>query len=221
MKKNKIMRWASALLVLTLLTTCAISGTFAKYVTSTTGNDRARVAYWGFDEQAHIDIDLFDTEYANVRSQTGDNVMAPGTEHDTFVSFHYNDVNGFTAPEVAYTFTIDVETEGNYAELDANPNFYWTLERYDGVVETYDTLAQLVTAMNYLSGDKSGTGTYPANGLPQTYDQARDGFYVGWVWKYEDAENLVAQDMRDTAMGNAAHLDSVSLTLTITAEQID
>ena len=44
MKKNKAMRLASALMVLTLLTTCVISSTFAKYTTSANGEDSARVA---------------------------------------------------------------------------------------------------------------------------------------------------------------------------------
>ena len=44
MKKNKMMRIASVLLVAVILTTCAISGTFAKYVTSGNGSDNARVA---------------------------------------------------------------------------------------------------------------------------------------------------------------------------------
>jgi hypothetical protein len=47
MKKNKMMRLASGLLVLTLLTTCIISGTFAKYVASGETSDSARVAKWG------------------------------------------------------------------------------------------------------------------------------------------------------------------------------
>lgn len=47
MKKNKIMRIASVLLVAVILTTCAISGTFAKYVTSGSGSDTARVAKFG------------------------------------------------------------------------------------------------------------------------------------------------------------------------------
>lgn len=49
MKKNKAMRLASALMVLTLLTTCVISSTFAKYTTSANGEDSARVAKWGFE----------------------------------------------------------------------------------------------------------------------------------------------------------------------------
>jgi hypothetical protein len=47
MRKNKMMRLASCLLVLTLLTTSVISGTFAKYTTTGSINDTARVAKWG------------------------------------------------------------------------------------------------------------------------------------------------------------------------------
>ena len=42
-----MMRVASALLVAVLLSTCAISGTFAKYVTEGSGSDTARVAKFG------------------------------------------------------------------------------------------------------------------------------------------------------------------------------
>lgn len=52
MKKNKMMRAASALLIAVLLTTCAVSGTFAKYTTSETGSDTARVAKWGVEVTA-------------------------------------------------------------------------------------------------------------------------------------------------------------------------
>lgn len=61
MKKNKMMRLASWLLVLTLLTTCIISGTFAKYVTSDEADDTARVAKWGVT--ASISGSLFGAHY--------------------------------------------------------------------------------------------------------------------------------------------------------------
>lgn len=51
MRKNKMMRVASALLVAVLLTTCAISSTFAKYVTADEFTDTARVAKWGVELQ--------------------------------------------------------------------------------------------------------------------------------------------------------------------------
>ena len=49
MRKNKMMRTASGLLVATLLTTSVISGTFAKYTTEETGSDSARVAKFGVE----------------------------------------------------------------------------------------------------------------------------------------------------------------------------
>ena len=48
MKKNRMMRLAAFLLVCVLLTTSVISGTYAKYVSTTTDSDSARVAKWGF-----------------------------------------------------------------------------------------------------------------------------------------------------------------------------
>lgn len=47
MKKNKFMRIASVLLIVTLLSTSVISGTFAKYTTEAEGSDSATVAKWG------------------------------------------------------------------------------------------------------------------------------------------------------------------------------
>ena len=73
MKKNKMMRIASVLLVAVLLSTCAIFGTFAKYTTSVTSQDSARVAYWGFQSSNSIDITgLFATTYGNVKAQNED-----------------------------------------------------------------------------------------------------------------------------------------------------
>ena len=68
MKKNTMMRVASALLVAVLLTTCAISGTFAKYVSSAETSDTARVAKWGWGTTS-IAIDLFDDTYVRILSR--------------------------------------------------------------------------------------------------------------------------------------------------------
>lgn len=63
MRKNRMMRLASGMLVLTIATTCAISGTFAKYTTSAEGSDSARVAYWGFNASSIEMSNLFTTSY--------------------------------------------------------------------------------------------------------------------------------------------------------------
>ncbi len=49
MKKNTMMRIASVLLVAVVLTTCAISGTFAKYTSEKEVSDSATVAKWSFE----------------------------------------------------------------------------------------------------------------------------------------------------------------------------
>ncbi len=56
--KNKMMRIASILMVAVLLTVCAVSSTFAKYVTSVNVGDAARVAKWGIVITAE-NTDLF------------------------------------------------------------------------------------------------------------------------------------------------------------------
>ena len=156
MVKNKAMRACSVMLVLALITTCAISATFAKYVTSADGSDSARVAYWGFSGSTSQDLDLFKTTYAaddtsdasitnSVVSATSDNLVAPGTKGSTTLSFKYTgyentqtqETTTVQAPEVAYKFTTGVEVMGidetsastnvDVDSLDANPNFKWTL----------------------------------------------------------------------------------------------
>ena len=60
MKKTKFMRAALLLLVLTLITSCFVGGTFAKYTTSANGSDSARVAKWGFNDSTSVSLtDLF------------------------------------------------------------------------------------------------------------------------------------------------------------------
>lgn len=112
MKKNKMMRIASVLLIVTILSTCAISGTFAKYVVTGTGTGEAKVARWGIEISMNGD-DLFANRYAKSTTGTGVavlakgtyDVVAPGTNSDeagsTF-SAHIANVGGPTEVAVRY-----------------------------------------------------------------------------------------------------------------------
>ncbi len=221
MKKNKALRLASALLVLTLLTTCAISSTFAKYVTGTTGTDNARVAYWGFDQAAATTIDLFDGTYNNVTS-SGEvdgftNVIAPGTEKSATFAFGYTNykTDQITAPEVAYTFTVDPTITGDFDELDANPGFKWTLKKGTAAANEYGTVNELLAAIKALSGDASGSKTYNPGQLPADFTAADEVYTVGWAWAFD------GNDDKDTALGNAQTLENVTFAIAITATQVD
>ena len=220
MKKNKFMRMASVLLVLTLLTTCAISGTFAKYVTSTTGTDSARVAKWGFtDTKSQITLnDLFKTTYDNNVEGKAD-VIAPGTTNSANFKFTYNTTdNGATAPEVAYTFVVSTDGSTIGDSIKNNTNIQWKLD--DGAWGTWD---QMIAAVKTLSGDESGTKTYAPGQLPAAFNKNQT-HTISWEWLFKtetSGESMAAQDVTDTAMGNAQALDNVSITITITATQID
>lgn len=118
MKKNKMMRLASAMMVTTLMTTSVISGTFAKYVTSDKASDDARVAKWGITVQAGGNLfgtkyaehnaanypDSIATESVNVVSSgyvnSIINVVAPGTQNNTGFAIS---IKG--TPEVDYVVT--------------------------------------------------------------------------------------------------------------------
>lgn len=129
MKKNKMMRLASAMMVMTLLTTSVISGTFAKYVTTNSGTDKARVAKWGVEITIADDMEVFKTEYAtddnseytggvSVKSKANtdgsqDNVVAPGTKGS--MTFK---VTG--QPEVAVALKVNIDdTTRNAIQLAA------------------------------------------------------------------------------------------------------
>lgn len=108
--KNKLTRIMSVLMVFTMISTSAISGTFAKYTTGAAGEDAARVAKWGV--VLTMDSDLFAEEYEtddaeaememSVVSSNGDKLVAPGTSGDTFRAT----VKG--TPEVATRFKLQI-----------------------------------------------------------------------------------------------------------------
>ncbi|MBP5766482.1 MAG: hypothetical protein J6X47_05810, partial [Clostridia bacterium] len=112
--KNKMMRIASVLLVAALITTCAISGTFAKYVTKVSGEDSARVAKWGivlgvnttgaFDDRYVTHDDTYEGEFSvmayNATDEAkGDKLVAPGTSSKDLDMNFSASVKG--TPEVA------------------------------------------------------------------------------------------------------------------------
>lgn len=136
MKKNRMMRLASILLVCVLLSTSVISGTFAKYTTQDSASDVARVAKWGVTLQ--VAGNLYGETYGAVtgnsivdNAATGftvqslnavEGVVAPGTKNDEGFTFSLNG-----KPEVsgAVTATITYEniylTAGTYAVMVAVP----------------------------------------------------------------------------------------------------
>lgn len=244
MKKNKMMRIASVLLVAVLLSTCAIFGTFAKYTTSVTSQDSARVAYWGFQSSNSIDITgLFAATYDNVKSQNVKDVVAPGTLGSASFAFAYDEnvtVNGgaatMTGPEVAYDFTITVNASCDEM-IQNNKNIVWKLDNA-GVELTWNELIVKIvelsgaTGVTYDGTTSTATVRYQPGELPAAFTTADNIHTIYWEWKFEggsatyDHDNNavtpeLTQDQYDTYMGNMEEMDDVSIEIIITATQVN
>ena len=209
MKKNTMMRIASVLMIAVLLTTCVISGTFAKYVTANGSEDQARVAYWGFKETSFDITGLFLAAYDNVSGVDAD-VIAPGTTNSTTFEFQPQNEK---APEVAYKITVKTTGSSCADDIVANTNIQWKLD--DG---EWGTFANLLTAIEALS-----TGTIDPNSFDEAWG-ATATHTVSWQWLInEDSDATNAQNIKDTALGNKelASLDTVKLVISIVAEQVD
>lgn len=221
MKKNLMMRMASVLLIAVLMSTCAISGTFAKYVTSDSATDTARVAKWGVTVQANGETfakeyktdDAVFTEANSVIST--DKVVAPGTE-GKMVSVV---LGGKPEVAVRVTYTGAFDISDNW--LDGNGKFYCPLvikvndTVFDG--RAYDNAAAFEESVNNAIGAYSKD--YPAGtNLADVNDET---LKITWSWPYSTgAEN----DVKDTDLGNQAAVGNpatVTLTVTTTVTQID
>ena len=206
MKKNNMMRIASVLLVAVILSTCVISGTFAKYVTSATSTDTARVAYWGFKETTFSITDLFSTTYTNVAGE--EDVIAPGTAGDA--TFQFQPLNE-TAPEVAYKITVSTDGSTCADDIVANTNIQWRLDNGE-----WGTFEEMCTAIEALS-----TGTVEPNTFNDAWG-AESTHTVSWQWLInENSDATNEQNIKDTALANKTTLDEVKLVISILAEQVD
>ena len=228
MKKNRMMRLASILLVCVLLTTSVISGTFAKYVTKVSDDDSARVAKWGFTQTSIVLDDLFKNAYTmDVSSKSSDansvvssdstDVIAPGTTGSAKFGFAFGG-EGNAKPEVDYTFVVDATTGSVCdAKIKANTNIKWKLD--EGKWGTWD---ELITAIEALDGDEF----FDAGELPSGFNAVGNNEHtVSWKWAFDATDNTAFDvtdlDSTDTDMGNMPELDDVTLKITITATQVN
>lgn len=244
MKKNRMMRLASILLVCVLLSTSVISGTFAKYTTTVTSDDKARVAYWGFQSSNSMNItglfaDAYGTTVDSVGAN-GDDVLAPGTYGKTTFQFKWDEdttawdgtkVN-VTGPEVRYEFKVEVENTID-ALINNNENIQWALVKGDVEVDKIDPKewkrwSDLVAEIKALSGNADGVCEYEPNNLPKAFTAEDDTYTIAWQWlftgdkkDYSVDGKTLNQDEYDTYMGNAQLLDDCSIKITITATQVD
>lgn len=191
MKKNKMMRIASVLLIVTILSTCAISGTFAKYVVKGTGEAQAQVARWGI--QISMDGDtLFSNKYAKSDTGTGIAVLAKG-DYDVVAP-------GTNSDEAGATFTAHIENIDNKATEVA---VRYALGFQDGWT---DIVLEKNAVIKDETGLKDATAGYPDLTVREDYSPVK--FSIYFKGKIQGNTNLY-----DYSTGDGfAIVEGVSLT---------
>lgn len=230
MKKNKMMRLASSLMVAVLLTTSVISGTFAKYVTESSADDNARVAKFGVVIQA--DGALYGDKYKtgqfsvptteadiaqlSVKSYNDGNVVAPGTKSDSGLNFS---ING--QPEVRTQLDVTIKaqniylTEGEYGVMVAAPTVTETSYEADVYYICQDATAERKTY------ELSTAATFDPNAeyytLEDIVDLSKDYYPVVYAADKtdgtidEDSLNAIAFDYAQK-LGYTGALDTEAVT---------
>ena len=232
MKKNAMLKIAAILMVAVLLTTCAISSTFAKYTTSAEDSVTARVAKFGVEASITLD-DLFKSSYTTGTDpdvlttathsegdpavQVVDKVVAPGTEGSLTV---IGTISGKpeVAVKVSYVATLALE---NWKLADNSIYFPVVFTIGD---DDYAFTGNTETALNdFIDDIEAAIADYSDVYAPETdLAGAVDAIPISWKWDFGDGTT----DEDDTYFGDIAADDveaapSITLTIKQTIEQVD
>ena len=226
MKKNAMLKIAAILLVAVLLTTCAISATFAKYTASGESAATARVAKWGVDVTTDFMSSnvLFEETYgtATTSSDTAghvvatDPVVAPGTYKSLSIA---NAVTG--TPEVSGVIKITAEIQFTGDWEDANGAEYCPIEFKVGngdwiKIGTTDGVDDMAGLVTYVQDAIETEGKIFFN-VGDNLATKASALNIAWRWQLtgnNDAADTLLGD--NAADGNAA---GISINFAIDVEQ--
>lgn len=223
MKKNKLFIIGLVTVFVALLSLTLVSSTFAKYVTTSTGTDTARVAKWGVsisaagNEAFSKDYSTDDTSVtgiaSSVISSTEDKVIAPGTK-GTFAA-----VTVTGKPEVA----VKIERK---AEVTLSN---WTINTDEFYCPIVITVKLGGTSTEFTQGGATNTAaTLEAaietainktiNVAPNTDLSGEiNSLEISWKWDFGDGTT----DAKDTALGNLDPAPTITVKVVTTVTQID
>ena len=194
MNRSWVSKFAGLVLVLTLITTSLVAGTYAKYVTTVSGSDTVTVAKWSAELDYNsapvtdgFTFSLFDTAWED--SGVHETRLAPGTEGSFTLAYD------MTGTQVAHSITIEMAAPGLATDL---PFIVFKENNASGTAITLPTSG----AINLID-------------LEFGPDQATSGAaVVYWAWPFDNSH-----DTADTADGIAAN--SYPIAVTFSAIQLD
>ena len=228
MKKNNMLRIASVLLVAVLLSTCAISGAFAKYTTSGEATDSARVAAFGIQIAANAS-EAFANSYNDkaddgkiipavpavadgkgfsVVGKSDAVVVAPGTE-GKFAAF---DITGEAEVAVELTTTVALElgNETNWLVGETGDDFYCPIK----ITKDDDVVVDGLTCTSVADFEAKVAALTTSDIIAPNSTVATSTVW-GWSWAFD------GNDGYDTDLGRNSANNTIELTVTVTVAQID
>ena len=228
MKKNIAARIAAFLFILTMISTCAFATTFAKYTTSGSATDEARVAKWGVTI-AVTGNDAFSPFYDSeqnptVKASTTTNVVAPGTSGDLA------SVSVSGSPEVSSKVSIDVslslknwyisykDAEGNDVEEFYCPIIITIVKNDDVAKKT------TIKGTDYTSAHDFQVAVDAALDKETTYnpnDSLAQKIEISWAWEFAGAADSKQTNEKDTLLGDRKTAPTITLSAACTVEQIN
>ncbi len=230
--KKKLLGLGALLLAVTI-TSYSVSGTYAKYTSSSDAlTDKARVAKWGIDLKANkpFTVKLFEESYTDVKSGSSDlKIIAPGTNGS--YTFTIDTANALKATEVAYNVTTTVniddqigqivywlkgdteEDVSTFAKAKAqNVTFY--MKEADGVG---DTGVKAISELNTAIGEKM-TFTYNEDGGAGT-SVPTETLYWAWLYDHDSSKETGSDDNDNNAGNGTVDSETVTMTVNVTATQ--
>ena len=247
-KKHWTLRAAGLLFALVLITSCFVGGTFAKYVTTGSGHESARVAKFGVTMSVATDTAFkqkyttggttipgpgsinYSVEYSG---NGNENLVAPGTKGSNFVVLS---ISG--KPEVAVNVKIaaeghdvflkageypDLTTAADGDEFSLATDYYpitYTLTKTGERTPVAEGKLEVIT--DYLNGLSKD---YPAN---TKLTSAIGEYKLSWEWKFEGGNDKADTLLGAITAGGMTNLPTfgtygtgVYLHLTATVTQID
>ena len=211
MEKNKTMKMILITLLIAMIALVLVSGTYAKYTSSASGSDTARVAKWSFNvggtdivAENTFTFDLFKTikdtdgkDETDVVSANADRVIAPGTRGSFDLVLENKSE---TSAKYGITYTV-TNTESIPVQFSVNGTD-WKDNIEELNISASDTKTKLEA--------NDGTATIT----------------IQWKWDYENTkenattEEKKATDEKDMTLGKAGTAKLI-VQADVTATQID
>ena len=203
---NRLVKFTAFVLLLTIIAVSLVSGTFAKYTSKANGSDTATVAKWSF----------------NVTDSAGTTTDVAGTEVKTLTF----DIFSTLANE-----TNVAKTDGTLIAPGTTGSFKFDVENASQVTAKYKVDYTIVNEKNVpleftTTPDDEDSWSSDIASINQAFENIAIGAtdettVIHWRWAFTDASDMETRDNADTALGVMGTLPTVTVTATISVEQVD